>query len=178
MLLLSSQRVFRPTYSSRPSIAWKPLWCKYNTVFRRGVIYKLFWRQCSCKFKSSNCRVKSFFTAQNYRECFLLHLFFLLTVQLPCRYLRNVGNYINNTLLLSQQRTFFTFRNLGVILFESTFRLNFCGSLTTGKFLRWEITCFLISFNSSSASSSLLDSDQESIFLIRFLSPILFATLS
>ena len=49
MLLLSSHRVFNPVYSSKPSIVWKPLWCKYRTVLSLGVIYKLFCRQCSWK---------------------------------------------------------------------------------------------------------------------------------
>ena len=91
MLLLSSQRVLRPTYSSRPSIAWKPLWCKYKTVFRRGVMYKLFWRQCSCNFTISDITF-------NIPTCTMYCIFFLLEVQLPCRYLRNVSNYINNIL--------------------------------------------------------------------------------
>ena len=54
MLLLSSHRVFNPVYSSKPSILWKPLWCKYSTVFNLGVMYNWFCLQCSWKKKDQH----------------------------------------------------------------------------------------------------------------------------
>ena len=60
MLLLSSHRVFSPMYSSKPSMVWKPLWCKYRTVLSLGVIYKLFCRQCSWKEDRKNQSISWF----------------------------------------------------------------------------------------------------------------------
>ena len=66
MLLLSSHRVFSPMYSSKPSMVWKPLWCKYRTVLSLGVIYKLFCRQCSWKEDRKNQSISWVFPVQWY----------------------------------------------------------------------------------------------------------------
>ena len=79
MLLLSSHRVFSPMYSSKPSMVWKPLWCKYRTVLSLGVIYKLFCRQCSWKEDRKNQSIFWVSPVQWYtmgsKRCFLVRLY-------------------------------------------------------------------------------------------------------